>query len=83
MFQQINNFVIKINIMKKGDKLKCLETVNNILEMPLFEKGKVYEVLYMNNEDVKVMVCLDHTLYDNEYNQFPLEWVNEKFKIIK
>ena len=68
--------------MKKGDKLKCLETVNNILEMPLFEKGKVYEVLYMNNEDVQIMVCMNHNLYANEYNQFSLEWVNEKFKLM-
>lgn len=69
--------------MKKGDKLKCLKTVDNLLGMPLFKKGEVYEVLYMNNEDVKVMVCLNHTLYANEYNSFPLDWVNEKFKLIK
>ena len=66
--------------MKRGDKLKCLETVDNLLGMPLFKKGEVYEVLYINNEDVKVMVCLNHTLYANEYNQFSLEWVNQKFR---
>lgn len=82
MLKQNNNFVIK-NVMKKGDKLKCLKTVDNLLGMPLFKKGEVYEVLYINNEDVKVMVCLNHTLYANEYNQFPLEWVNEKFKVVK
>ena len=68
--------------MKKGDKLKCLETIENLLGMALFEKGKIYEVLYINNEDIKVMVCLNHTLYSNEYNQFPLEWINEKFKLM-
>lgn len=68
--------------MKKGDKLKCLENVNNLFGMPLFEKGKVYEVLYINNEDVKVMVCLNHNLYANEYNHFDLEWVNKKFKLM-
>jgi hypothetical protein len=68
--------------MKIGDKLKCLKTVDNLLGMPLFKKGEVYEVLYINNEDVKVMVCLNHTLYANEYNQFSLEWVNEKFKLM-
>jgi hypothetical protein len=68
--------------MKIGDKLKCLKTVDNLLGMPLFKKGEVYEVLYINNEDVKVMVCLNHTSYANEYNQFSLEWVNEKFKLM-
>jgi hypothetical protein len=68
--------------MKIGDKLKCLKTVDNLLGMPLFKKGEVYEVLYINNEDVKVMVCLNHPLYANEYNQFSLEWVNEKFKLM-
>jgi hypothetical protein len=68
--------------MKKGDKLKCLETVKNFLGMTLFQKGNIYEVLYINNEDVEVMVCLNHTLYGNEYNQFSLKWVNEKFKLI-
>ena len=68
--------------MRKGDKLICKKDIKNIFGWILFEKGKVYEVLYMNNEDVKVMVCLDHTLYSNEYNQFPLEWVNEKFKLM-
>ena len=81
MFKQINNFVIKI-LMKKGDRLKCLKKVDNLLGMPLFKKGEVYEVLYINNEDFKVMVCLNHTLYANEYNSFPLEWVNEKFKLM-
>jgi hypothetical protein len=68
--------------MKKGDRLKCLKKVDNLLGMPLFKKGEVYEVLYINNEDFKVMVCLNHTLYANEYNSFPLEWVNEKFKLM-
>ena len=68
--------------MRKGDKLICKKDIKNIFGWILFEKGKVYEVLYMNNEDVKVMVCLDHTLYANEYNQFTLEWVNEKFKLM-
>ena len=81
MLKHFNNLVIK-NVMKKGDKLKCLVTVDNLLGMPLFKKGEVYEVLYVNNEDVRVMVCLNHTLYANEYNQFPLEWVNEKFKLV-
>ena len=66
--------------MKKGSKLKCKEDVKNMLGMPLFEKGVIYEVLYVDHESTEVLVCLNHVLYANEYNSFPLEWVNEKFK---
>ena len=66
--------------MKKGDKLICINEVNNFLKQPLFEKRKTYDVLYIDNEDVQVMVCLNHNLYANEYNSFPLDWVNKNFK---
>jgi hypothetical protein len=69
--------------MKKGLKLKCKENVTNLLGMPLFEKGKIYEVLYTNNETTEVLICLNHIMYANEYRSFPLEWVNQKFKIVK
>jgi hypothetical protein len=66
--------------MRKGDKLICTKEVTNFLNQPLFEKGKTYDVLYVDNEDVEVMVCLNHNLYANEYNSFPLDWVNKNFK---
>jgi hypothetical protein len=66
--------------MRKGDKLICINEIKNIMNMPLFEKGKTYDVLYVDNEDVEVMVCLNHNLYANEYNSFPLEWVNKNFE---
>ena len=66
--------------MRKGDKLICRETVNNVFGMPLFEKGKEYEVLYIDNEKTEVMVILNHNLYANEYMEYPLEWVSKKFK---
>jgi hypothetical protein len=68
--------------MRKGDKLICQKEVNNLLGQPLFERGKEYDVLYVDNEDVEVMVCLNHNLYANEYNSFPLEWINSNFKKI-
>jgi hypothetical protein len=68
--------------MKKGSKLKCKEDIKNMLNMPLFEKGKTYEVLYTNNESTEVLVCINHILYANEYESFPLEWVNKNFKFI-
>ena len=66
--------------MRKGDKLICKETVNNVLGMPLFEKGKEYEVLYVDNEQTEIMVILNHNLYANEYMEYPLDWVSKKFK---
>jgi hypothetical protein len=67
--------------MRKGDKLICLEDIPNTLGMPLFKKDEVYEVLYVDNEKTEILVCLNHILYANEYNQFPLEWVLKKFKL--
>lgn len=66
--------------MMKGKKLRCRENIENMLGMPLFKKGEVYEVLYVDNESDEVLVCLNHILYANEYNSWPLEWVNKKFK---
>ena len=66
--------------MRKGDKLICRETVNNVFGMPLFEKGKEYEVLYIDNEKTEVMVILNHNLYANEHMEYPLDWVSKKFK---
>jgi len=66
--------------MRKGDKLKCLKDITNFLGQPLFIKGEIYEVLFVDNEDLKVLVCLNHILYANEYNYYPLEWVKTNFK---
>jgi hypothetical protein len=63
--------------MRKGDKLICIKEVKNFSGDVLFELGKEYRVLYVNNEDVKVKVCLNHTV--NEYNYFLYEWVLEHF----
>jgi hypothetical protein len=65
--------------MRKGDKLKCLEDIPSFLGMPLFEKDKIYEVLYVDHEDTTIKVCLNHNLYANEYETFDLNWVNKKF----
>jgi hypothetical protein len=64
--------------MKKGDKLTCLETINNILGNPLFIMGKTYTILNIDDDEI----FLDHILYANEYNSFSIEWVNKKFKKI-
>lgn len=66
--------------MNKGDKLVCLNTINNLFGQHLFEEGKVYEVLFVDNEDVKVRVTLNHNLYSNEYTDWELEWILKNFK---
>ena len=67
--------------MKKGDKLICLENINNTFNKPLFKKDGIYEVLYVDNESVAPTVCINHILYANEYSDFDLEWVLKNFKI--
>jgi hypothetical protein len=68
--------------IRKGDKLICTEDVNNMFGWPLFEKGKEYEVLYVDNEKVKTYIYINHILYGNEYMEQELEWVLKKFKKI-
>ncbi len=67
--------------MRKGDNLICLNTIKNPFGKSLFEKDKVYTVLYVDNESVIKTVCLNHILYANEYSDFDLEWVNKNFKL--
>ena len=66
--------------IRKGDKLLCTEDVNNAFGWPLFEKGKQYEVLYVDNEKVKTYVYMNHNLYGNEYMEHELQWVLKRFK---
>lgn len=66
--------------IRKGDKLICTEDINNVFGMPLFEKGKEYDVLYVENEKVKTFIVLNHVLYGNEYMEHELEWILKRFK---
>jgi len=63
--------------MKIGDILICKEEVKNSFGWILFELDKEYEVLNIDDEEV----YLNHTLYGNEYNSFPIDWVLVKFKL--
>ena len=65
--------------MKKGDKLICKKTINNILGNPLFEEGEVYTIIYIDDAGIKKTVCLNHILYANEYSDFDMEWVIDNF----
>lgn len=70
-------------ILRKGDKFICNKTINNIIGWPLFEEGKVYDVLYVDNEQAEIKVMLNHNLYANEYIEYPIDWINNNFKFIK
>ena len=66
--------------IRKGDRFLCTEDVNNVFGWPLFEKGKEYEVLYVDNEKVKTYIVLNHVPYGNEYMEHELQWVLKRFK---
>jgi len=63
--------------MKRYDNLKCLETINNVFDQPLFIKDQIYTVLYIDGDNI----TLNHILYANEYREFPLKFINENFEI--
>lgn len=69
--------------MRKGEKLICKKDIKNISGCILFEKGKVYEVLYIDNEKSNIMVVLNHKMYDNNHNGYSIEWINENFTHVK
>lgn len=65
--------------MEKGDKLICLYNIDNFFGQPLFVENQIYTVLDVSDDEV----CLDHTLYANEYSYFETKWVLENFKKIQ
>ena len=67
-------------MVRKGDKFLCINEVNNVFGMPLFKKDEVYEVLYVDHEQVKTYVVLNHILYGNEFAEHELQWILENFK---
>jgi hypothetical protein len=68
--------------MRKGQKLICKKKITNKVGIPIFEEGKIYEVIYVDNEGTDIQVCLNHILHGNEYVTFPLVWVIKNFKIV-
>lgn len=66
--------------LKKGDSLICLNNIKNPFGSSLFEKDKIYNVLYINNETIIRTACLNHRLYANEYSEFDIEWISKNFK---
>lgn len=46
--------------MRKGDLFTCLVDIKDDFSEILFEKGCVYQVLYVNNETFETKVCLSN-----------------------
>ena len=67
-------------MIRQGDKFICTEDVTNFLGWPLFKKGEVYNVLYVENEKAQTYLVLDHILYGNEYMEYELDWILKNFK---
>lgn len=65
--------------MRQNEKLICINDIYNVDGNILFKKDEIYTVLYVDNEQVSVLVCLDHILYGNEYASFDIQWVLENF----
>jgi hypothetical protein len=52
--------------MRKGDRFKCL--IND----EKFNKGVVYDIIYVDNEKSQTMAFINKTLCD-------IHWINENF----
>lgn len=46
--------------MRKGDLFTCLVDIKDDFGEILFEKGCVYQLLYVNNETFEAKVCLSN-----------------------
>lgn len=68
---------MKTKDLKIGDVLICNETIKNIVGWVLFEEGKEYEVLLVDEEEDEVF--LNHVLYANEYEPQHIGFVKEYF----
>ena len=68
--------------MNVGDKLICINQINNVLGWPLFDKGKEYQILDIDYDELgKIMsATLNHTLYSSEYIEHKLDFIKNNFR---
>lgn len=67
-------------MIRQGDKFLCKKDIKNYFGDILFKAGNTYDVLYVDNEQSKTIVVLNHVLIANEYAEWELEWVVKNFK---
>lgn len=68
--------------MEIGDKLICINQINNGWGWSLFDKGKEYEVLDIDyNEFGKIIsATLNHNLYGNQYIESKFDFIKKNFR---
>lgn len=66
--------------MKKGDKILCIKTLNNIFGEPLCIKNQNYTVLETNG---LTYFIINHILYTNEYGELSMSDFDKYFLNIK
>lgn len=62
--------------MRKNDKLLCINDIFNENEEKSFIKNKIYDILYVDNELVNIMVCLKN---ENDYELLDIQWILQNF----
>lgn len=68
---------------KVGDKLVCLDNINNFMGNILYKKGETYNVICVFNDEGDIFITLDHTLIGNEYGDLPEQFIKGSFINIK
>ena len=68
--------------MKKGDKLLCKNDIFDSSNYTLFKRGEIYEINYIENETIKILICINHESLYTRINEFNIEWVFSNFETI-
>lgn len=68
--------------MNVGDKLICINQINNGWGWPLFDKGKEYEVFHIDYDELGniMSVILNHNLYGSEYMERKFDFIKKNFR---
>ncbi len=65
-------------MFEEGKSYICIETINNIFSMPIYRKGDIYKVMWIDEDHI----IMDHILYANEYIQHRISSLENKFKSV-
>ena len=73
---------LKIKTMNVGDKLICINQINNGWGWSLFDEGKEYQILDIDYDECgKIMsATLNHNLYGSEYIERKLDFIKKNFR---
>ena len=68
--------------MNVGDKLICINQINNGWGWSLFDEGKEYQILDIDYDELGkiITVTLNHTLYGSALFERKLDFVKKNFR---